>query len=118
MFADRIQIQQVLVNVFRNAIDATQGVERGSRRLEVTAKVRDGEVEISVSDTGCGFPEGAADDIFQAFYTNKPQGTGLGLSISRTIVEAHGGRIWAKRNADAGATIAFTLPLNQSPSGP
>jgi signal transduction histidine kinase len=105
--ADRVQVQQVLMNLMLNGIEAMNET-RGP--LVVTSRANGHDVLISVSDSGVGLPQGAADQIFQAFFTTKPQGTGMGLSISRSIIEAHGGRLWAEANANGGATFSFTLP--------
>ena len=78
--------------------------------LRITSQPGEGQVLISVSDTGIGLPPEKADKIFDAFFTTKPQGTGMGLAISRTIVESHGGRLWAEVNSGRGATFRFTLP--------
>jgi PAS domain S-box-containing protein len=106
--ADRVQLQQVLMNLMLNGIEAmkdTGGV------LTVNSQLgEDGEIEISVNDTGPGLPPGKADQIFDAFFTTKPQGSGMGLAISKSIVESHGGRIWANGNGGRGATFHFTLP--------
>jgi PAS domain S-box-containing protein len=110
--ADRVQVQQVLMNLLLNGIEAmsdTGGV------LTVESEVReDAEIEISVIDTGPGFPDGKADQIFDAFFTTKPQGSGMGLAISKSIVESHGGRIWANLQPGRGAAFHFTLPLAPS----
>ncbi len=106
--ADRVQLQQVLMNLMLNAIEAmkeTGGVLTVKSQLD-----QDGRVTISVSDTGVGLPAETADQIFNAFFTTKPQGSGMGLAISRSIVESHGGRLWATPNAGRGATFHFTLP--------
>ena len=105
--ADRVQIQQVLMNLMLNGIEAMSET-RGP--LVVTSRTNGHDVLISVSDSGVGLPKGAADEIFQAFFTTKPQGTGMGLSISRSIIESHGGRLWADANVNGGATFSFTLP--------
>ncbi len=109
VIADRVQVQQVLMNLMLNAIEAmsdTGGV------LTVRSQLRqDREIEISVNDTGPGLPVGKADQIFDAFFTTKPQGSGMGLAISKTIVESHGGQIWANGNGGSGATFHFTLPV-------
>jgi PAS domain S-box-containing protein len=106
--ADRVQLQQVLMNVMLNGIEAmgeTGGV------LTVKSDIHpNGEIEISVNDTGPGLPPGKADQIFDAFFTTKPQGSGMGLAISKSIVESHGGRIWADGETGHGATFHFTLP--------
>jgi signal transduction histidine kinase len=106
--ADRVQLQQVLMNLMLNGIEAmTDGAGQLTIRSQST---EDGFPLISVSDTGVGLPSEKLDKIFNAFYTTKPQGTGMGLAISRSIIEAHGGRLWATANADRGATFHFTLP--------
>ncbi len=108
VLADRVQIQQVVLNLIRNAIDAMEGAP--VRRLTIAAKRSGaGECEIGVADTGPGISAEVADQLFQPFVTTKHSGMGVGLSISRTIVEAHGGRIRAESNADGGATFRFTL---------
>jgi len=106
--ADRVQLQQVLMNLMLNAIEAmneTSGVLTVKSQLD-----QDGQVLISVSDTGVGLPAETADQIFSAFFTTKAQGSGMGLAISRSIVESHGGRLWATTNSGRGAEFHFTLP--------
>ena len=105
--ADRVQVQQVLMNLMLNGIEAmneTGGV------LAIKSEPQDGQVHISVSDTGVGLPADKANKIFDAFYTTKPQGSGMGLAISRSIIESHGGRIWATPNDGRGASFHFRLP--------
>ena len=112
VMADRVQLQQVLMNLMLNAIEAMQGV---SGHLEINSQqTDDGQLLIAVSDTGLGLPTDKADQIFDAFFTTKPQGTGMGLAISRSIVESHGGRLWASSNSGRGATFRFTLPYEES----
>jgi C4-dicarboxylate-specific signal transduction histidine kinase len=107
---DRVQLQQVLMNLMMNAIDAMKDVD-GTRELTLQSqRGEDGEVRISVSDTGVGLPPEQTDQIFNAFFTTKPHGTGMGLRISRSIVESHGGRLWADGNASRGASFHLTLP--------
>jgi PAS domain S-box-containing protein len=106
--ADRVQLQQVLMNLMLNGIEAMK--ETGGVLTVKTVRGEDGQVLISVSDTGVGLPAGRADEIFNAFFTTKPQGSGMGLAISRSIVEAHGGRLWATSHDGRGATFHFTLP--------
>ncbi len=106
--ADRVQIQQVLMNLMLNGIEAipdSGGVVTVRSQLS-----EEGQIEISVNDTGPGLPLGKADSIFDAFFTTKPQGSGMGLAISKSIVESNGGRIWADGDAECGATFHFTLP--------
>ncbi len=106
--ADRVQLQQVLMNLMLNGIEAMKGAPG---ELAIKSELgQDGHVLISVSDTGVGLPAEKADEIFNAFFTTKPQGSGMGLTISRSIVESHGGRLWAMTNSGRGATFHFTLP--------
>ncbi|MFY9938284.1 MAG: PAS domain S-box protein, partial [Silvibacterium sp.] len=108
IMADRVQLQQVLMNLMLNGIEA---MTDGAGELTIRSqRMENGLLMISVSDTGVGLPSEKADLIFNAFYTTKPQGTGMGLAISRSIVEAHGGRLWAAANAQRGATFHLTLP--------
>ena len=106
--ADRVQLQQVLMNLMLNGIEAMK--ETGGVLAVKTGRCEGGQVLISVSDTGVGLPAGRADEIFNSFFTTKPQGSGMGLAISRSIVESHGGRLWATSNDGRGATFHFTLP--------
>ena len=105
--ADRVQLQQVFMNLMMNGIEAMEETG-GVLTIESQSDAR-GQILVSVSDSGPGLPLGAADQIFEAFFTTKPQGSGLGLSISNSIVKAHGGRIWATANEGRGATFHFTL---------
>ena len=108
---DRIQVQQVILNLMRNAIEAMEKTDPSDRRLVVRAeRPDDGMVEIAVADTGPACPDETLDKIFDAFFTTKASGIGMGLSISRSIIEAHGGRLWVTPNADGGLTFRFTLP--------
>ena len=110
VMADRVQLQQVFMNIMLNGIDAMKGTAGGG---ELTINSQRGENEqlvVSVSDTGVGLPPEQADQIFNAFFTTKPHGTGMGLHISRSIVESHGGRLWAADNSPRGARFYFTLP--------
>jgi PAS domain S-box-containing protein len=105
--ADRIQLQQVFMNLMLNAIEA---MSESGGEVRVRSQLRDGQLLFSVSDTGPGLPAGNVDQMFSAFFTTKPQGSGMGLAISRTIVESHGGRLWATANDGRGATFHFTVP--------
>jgi len=108
---DRIQLQQVLLNLIVNAVEAMSGVsERPGELLIATAKDPSGGVLVTVRDSGPGLSSESFEHLFDAFYTTKPNGMGMGLSICRSIVEAHGGRIWASRGVGPGATFQFTLP--------
>jgi signal transduction histidine kinase len=111
VMADRVQLQQVLMNLMINGIDAMKDVE-GARELAINSERADDErLLVSVSDTGVGLPPQQADQIFNTFVTTKPHGTGMGLPISRSIVESHGGRLWAAPNSPRGANFYFMLPL-------
>jgi C4-dicarboxylate-specific signal transduction histidine kinase len=108
---DRVQLQQVLMNLLINSIDAMKKVE-GARELTIKSqRVDNDELQVSVCDNGVGLPHQQADQIFNAFFTTKVHGTGMGLRISRTIVESHGGRLWASDNSPRGASFYFTLPI-------
>jgi PAS domain S-box-containing protein len=110
ILGDRIQLQQVILNLINNAIEAMSGVNDGPRELQVgSAKDPSQGVRVAVRDSGPGLDPESLNHIFTAFYTTKPQGMGMGLAISRSIVEAHGGRLWATANHDRGATFQFTV---------
>jgi len=109
--ADNVQIQQVLLNLVRNGLEAMEQTEASERVLKVRTMIVDGDVRVAVSDRGTGLHRDAARSLFQPFYTTKPNGMGMGLSISKSIVDAHGGRMWVRPNADRGVTFEFTLPL-------
>jgi PAS domain S-box-containing protein len=112
--ADYLQVQQVVLNLMRNGLEAMKDVLPDQRRLTITTgRTPAGEIEITVSDFGQGLSVASADQVFEPFFTTKTNGLGLGLSISRTIVEAHGGRIWITSNVPRGATARFTLPQNR-----
>jgi len=113
---DRVQLQQVIINLIINAIEAMSGVGKGSRALLIsTAQEASGGVRVSVQDSGPGLDVEGLDRLFDAFYTTKPAGMGMGLSICRSIIEAHGGQIWAARNVGPGATFQFTVPVASAP---
>src|SRR4029077_17024160 len=95
IMADRVQLQQVFMNLMLNAIEA---MKESGGELTVKSQLQDGQLQFSVSDTGVGVPAGKRDQIFSAFFTPKPQGSGMGLAISRSIVESHGGQLWASAN--------------------
>jgi PAS domain S-box-containing protein len=115
IMADRVQLQQVFMNLMLNAIEA---MKDSGGELMVKSQLHDGQLQFSVSDTGVGLPMEKMDQIFSAFFTTKPQGSGMGLAISRSIVESHGGRLWATADDGRGATFQFTLPTEVSESTP
>lgn len=110
---DRVQVQQVLVNLIRNGIEAMAPLVGGARALQIHS-CRDGldAIRIAVHDAGMGFKD--AERAFEPFFTTKQHGMGMGLAICRSIIESHGGRLWAVNNKTLGATVAFTLPLGAS----
>jgi signal transduction histidine kinase len=114
--ADRVQLQQVLMNLMLNGIEAMN--DTGGELTIKTELGQDGQLLISVSDTGVGLPAEKTGQIFQAFFTTKPQGSGMGLAICRSIIESHGGRLWANANNGRGATFQFTLPADVKTSSP
>src|ERR1700687_1013266 len=110
VMADRVQLQQVFMNLMLNGIEAMKDLSAGGELTIKSEQAEDGRLLFSVSDTGVGLPAGQPDQIFDAFFTTKAQGIGMGLPISRSIVESHGGRLWATPNSGRGATFQFTLP--------
>ena len=115
VLGDRIQLQQVLLNLVINAVEAMGAVTGRPRRLVIRSEPQDGDhVGVTVQDTGSGIASNHLDQVFSAFFTTKPSGMWMGLSISRSIVEAHGGRLWATPNEPHGAIFRFSLPLNPS----
>ena len=109
---DAVQLQQVVLNLLLNACDGLAALAAGPRELQVTTRTTaDGSIAIVVCDTGVGVSHADLTQIFEPFVTTKPQGLGLGLSISRSIVESHGGRIWAARNDGPGVTLQVELPV-------
>ena len=117
VMGDRVLLQQVLMNLMLNGIEAMKDVDGKRELLIKSQETENEEVIVSVSDTGVGLPAQQADQIFKAFFTTKPQGTGMGLSISRSIVEAHGGRLWADGNSPRGASFCFTLSTKNEGHG-
>jgi signal transduction histidine kinase len=111
VMADSVQVQQVMMNLIMNSIDAMKDVDRERLLAIRSRRAEDGQVIISVSDSGVGLPQQQADKIFDPFFTTKPHGIGMGLRISRSIVESHGGRLWAEGNSPHGASFSFTLPI-------
>jgi signal transduction histidine kinase len=111
VMADAVQLQQVLMNLMLNGIDAMKDGS-GPNELTIKSDADRGQLMISVSDTGAGLPPEHVDQIFRAFFTTKDHGTGMGLPISRSIIESHGGRLWATGNAGRGATFQFSLPVS------
>jgi len=112
VMADRVQLQQVLMNLMVNGIEAMKDAD-GTRELAIGSKRMESEqIVVSVSDSGMGLPPEHTEQIFNAFFTTKPHGTGMGLRISRSIIESHGGRLWAADNSPRGASFSFTLPSN------
>ncbi len=115
VWGDRVQLQQVLLNLELNGIDAMKAVTDRPRVLRIRAQPHEaGHVLVAVQDSGIGLEEGSLERAFEAFYTTKPEGMGLGLAISRSIIEAHGGRLWATPNAGPGVTMQFTLPTGDA----
>jgi len=110
VMADRVQLQQVLTNLMLNAIEAMTDMNAAGELTIQSQRGDNGDLLVSISDTGVGLAPEQADQLFQAFFTTKPDGTGMGLPISRSIIESHGGRLWASANSGRGATFHFTLP--------
>jgi signal transduction histidine kinase len=111
---DRIQLQQVILNLIINAVEAMSGVGKGLRELSIgTEQDASSGVLVTVQDSGPGLNPESFERLFDPFYTTKPDGMGMGLSICRSIVEAHGGRVWASRTGGRGAIVQFTLPVGE-----
>jgi signal transduction histidine kinase len=114
ILADRIQLQQVILNLIINAVEALTAVPDAERVLQITTTAGpSGDVSLTVGDSGPGLDQEKLEEIFGAFYTTKPDGMGMGLAVSRSIIEAHGGRLWANKNEPRGAIFQFTLPKDQ-----
>ncbi|MGH6890625.1 MAG: ATP-binding protein, partial [Dongiaceae bacterium] len=110
-FADRVMIEQVVLNLVKNALDAMEQTPAGHRHLSITAGIdADERILVAVKDTGAGFSQNAEAQIFSPFFTTKPEGMGIGLSICRSIIEYHDGRLSFAGNAEGGAAFSFTLP--------
>jgi PAS domain S-box-containing protein len=117
VMGDRVQLQQVMMNLIMNSIDAMKDAD-GTRELAIKSqRTENDQVLVSVNDTGMGLPPQRADQVFSAFFTTKPHGTGMGLRISRSIIESHGGRLWAADNSPRGASFCFTLPTKAETKG-
>jgi signal transduction histidine kinase len=111
---DRVGLQQVLMNLMLNGVEAMKDMTAPGTLTIVSRRSEDGQLTVSILDTGVGVSSEQAEQIFNAFVTSKPQGIGMGLAISRSIIESHGGRLWATPNAGPGATFQFTLPVEQA----
>jgi signal transduction histidine kinase len=110
VIVDRVQLQQVLMNLMVNGIEAMKDAD-GTRELAVRSqRMQNEEIMVSVCDSGVGLPPQQKEQIFNAFFTTKPHGTGMGLRISRSIIESHGGRLWVADNSSRGARFCFSLP--------
>jgi signal transduction histidine kinase len=112
VMGDRVQLQQVLMNLMMNSLDAMKDVDEPRELTIQSQRVENSQMLISVSDTGVGLPPQQAHKIFDAFFTTKTEGTGMGLRISRSIVESHGGRLWFADNPPRGARFCFTLSIS------
>ena len=111
MNGNKVQIQQVLFNLIMNAKQAVENKSRDDRKIEVKAVFDNSDFNVSVIDNGIGIVSDKIDQIFEPFATWKPGGTGMGLAISNTIIESHGGKMWAENRLDGGAIVGFSLPL-------
>jgi C4-dicarboxylate-specific signal transduction histidine kinase len=115
--ADRVQLQQVVLNLARNAIDAMADVVGRPRVLAIASRLSEGEVHLAFADTGVGIDPSMGERLFDVLHTTKRGGLGLGLSICRKIISAHGGRLWAEQNANFGAKFTFAIPTRQFAHG-
>jgi C4-dicarboxylate-specific signal transduction histidine kinase len=118
VMADRVQVQQVMLNLVMNSIEAMRGAIDRARVLRVkSVAMPPAAVEVTVEDTGIGFKNNDPEHVFETFFTTKEQGMGMGLSISRSIIQAHGGCLWASAGAPIGAVLSFTLPASAGATG-
>jgi signal transduction histidine kinase len=115
VLGDRVELQQVIINLVMNGMEAMSSVANGKRDLMIRSQQNVDEVLVAVEDSGVGIAPENVDRLFNSFYTTKPSGMGMGLSICRSIIEAHGGKLWAASNSGPGATFQFTLPRRQEP---
>jgi signal transduction histidine kinase len=114
IMADRIQLQQVLMNLMLNSIEAMKSMNTPGKLTIKSEQGDSGQLLISVMDTGVGVPAEKLDQIFNPFFTSKPEGTGMGLPISRSIIQSHGGHLWAEPNPESGSIFRFTLPIERT----
>jgi len=114
VMGDRVQLQQVILNLLRNGSDAMSEVYDRPRELLFKTEVEEHNVRLSVRDAGIGFAPEVLNQLFQSFYTTKDDGMGIGLSVSRSIIENHHGRLWATQNDGPGATFSFSIPIGRS----
>jgi signal transduction histidine kinase len=113
IWGDRVQLQQVIMNLILNSVEAMDAVEKGARELSISTKqVQTGEISVAVQDSGPGIDPEHLERVFAPFYTTKTGGIGMGLSICRSIIAAHGGRLWAEANRPRGTIFQFTLPVS------
>jgi signal transduction histidine kinase len=113
VLGDRVQLQQVVINLLINGVEAMAPITDRPREILIRSQQHEaGQVHVAVLDSGIGVDSETAEKLFSAFFTTKPSGMGMGLSISRSIIRAHGGRLWVSPNADHGAAFQFTVPIN------
>jgi C4-dicarboxylate-specific signal transduction histidine kinase len=112
VLGDRVQLQQVIINLLMNGVEAMTSITDRPRELLIQSRHEADQVHVAVRDSGVGIDSGIAEQLFSAFFTTKPSGMGMGLSISRSIIRAHGGKLWVSPNPDHGAAFQFTVPAN------
>ena len=112
VLGDRVQLQQVVINLLINGVEAMAPIMDRPRELLIRSQREAGQVHVAVRDSGIGIDSETAEKLFSAFFTTKPSGMGMGLSISRSIIRAHGGRLWVSPNSDHGAAFQFTVPID------